>query len=66
MKEISEYSNEDLDKSIKLHISIISFYKDINLVGLPEYDRQVIIDTIRYEETWLNRLDEERRRRNLS
>jgi len=58
-----EYTNEELDNSIKLHTSIISFYKNVKLEILPEYDRQVIIDTISKEETWLNKLVEERKHR---
>lgn len=63
MTENLEHTTEELDRSIELHTSIISFYKKITLERLPEYEKQVIIDTIAKEETWLNKLVEERRHR---
>jgi hypothetical protein len=59
----TDYEEEDDEKfkqSVKVHKSLLGFYKEVNLESLPEDERKDIKDIISKEENQLKKLLERR------
>jgi len=59
-----EDADEELEQSVKLHKSLLGFYKEVNLGSLPEDERKDVKDIISKEENHLKKLLKRRNEKN--